>query len=345
MKGVNKVTVSGRIYYYDRRTGERLPDDEKARRARMLEIARGEATARKRPGYGTIAELIATFRGRPEYLRLAANSRRAYGRLLDSLMEDVGTHQVSEIDREFVVVVRDSLAATPRTADMMIAVLRRLLAYAVERPSQYRLAFNPAIGVKRIGVNNPYQAWPDALVDAFRARAYPELRLAMELGLGTGQRISDCAAMLWSQYDGRTVRLRQQKTKTPLVIPASRELIAALTDAPRRAAVILTTRTGRPWRADHLRPELARVVRELGFPGYSFHGLRKRTGALLAEAGCTEREIMAVLGHKSAAMARLYTEAANQERLAAAAVTKLERRGNPDLQNPRDGQRGRKGDQ
>jgi integrase len=335
MRGVNKVTVRGRVYFYDRRTGERLPDDETKRAARMVEIARGAKTVKERPGYGSIGDLIAKFRARPDYARLAPNTRRAYGRLLASIEADFGIDQVEQIDREFIVELQEKMAATPRTADMMVAVLRRLLAYAVDRPSQYGLKFNPAIGIGRIGINSPFEAWPDELVVAFRAHAYPELRLAMELGLGTGQRISDCAAMLWSQYDGRVIRLRQQKTRHTLAIPVTEDLRQTLADAPRRAAVILTTKTGRPWRGDHLRPEIAAAVAALGYPGYSFHGLRKRTGKLLAEAGCTEREIMAVLGHRSAAMARLYTEAADQERLATAAVTKLERRTMPVLQTDR----------
>ncbi len=325
MRGVNKVTVRGRVYYYDRRTGERLPDDEAARKERMMEIAHGEKAAKPRPEIGTIGDLIVKFRGRPEYARLSANTRRAYGRFLSVLEADFADDMVDLIDREFIVELRDGMAETPRSADMMIQVVRRLLAYAVDRPSQYGLKFNPALGIGKIGDNHPYEAWPDVLVEAIRRHAYPELRLAVEIGLGTGQRISDCAAMLWSQYDGRKIALRQRKTKTALVIPVTAELKAALDAAPWRAAVIATTRTGRPWRADHLRPELARVVRDLGYPGYSFHGLRKRTGRLLAEAGCTEKEIAAVLGHRSMAMVRLYTEAADQERLATAAIVKLER--------------------
>jgi integrase-like protein len=54
------------------------------------------------------------------------------------------------------------------------------------------------------------------------------------------------------------------------------------------------------------------------------HGLRKAAGPRLEDAGCTPREIMAVLGHKTLAEAERYTRDADQLRLAGAAITKLE---------------------
>jgi enterobacteria phage integrase len=54
------------------------------------------------------------------------------------------------------------------------------------------------------------------------------------------------------------------------------------------------------------------------------HGLRKAAGRRLAEAGCTTKQIMAILGHKSIAEAERYTREANQIRLATAAMSLLE---------------------
>ena len=337
MKGVNKVTVRGKVYYYDRRTGERLPDDPAERKKRMLEIARGGAVKQGRSGSGTIGDLVARYRASPHFSKLASASKRAYGRYLASLEADFGDIAVKHANREWIVELRDGMAATPRAADQMVQVLRILLDYALDRQSQYKLEFNAARDVRSINVQQHRKAWPDALVDTFRANAYPELRLIVELGLGTGQRAGDCCAMLWSQYDGAKINLRQGKTKTSLVVPVTSTLKAILDSTPRKAAVIATTKTGRPWRGDHLRPELQRAVEALGYRGYSFHGLRHRTVKLLADAGCTEHEIAAVLGHKSLAMVRLYTGAADQEKLAGAAILKLERTMTPILQNGRKG--------
>src|SRR5262249_2157238 len=52
----------------------------------------------------------------------------------------------------------------------------------------------------------------------------------------------------------------------------------------------------------------------------------KAAGRRLAEAGCTANEVMSILGHKTLAKAERYTRAADQAKLATAAVLKLEGR-------------------
>jgi Phage integrase family len=55
----------------------------------------------------------------------------------------------------------------------------------------------------------------------------------------------------------------------------------------------------------------------------SAHGLRKAAARRLAEAGCTEHEIAAITGHASLREVARYTKAADQKRLAAAAMGKV----------------------
>ena len=333
MKGVNKVTVRGRTYYYDRRTGERLPDDGIARQKRMLEIARGITAKRSNSGFGTVGDLVARYRTSPEFKKLAPSSRRTYGRYLASLENDFGDLLVKHLTREFVIELRDKMAATPNTADRMVKVLSVLLNYALDRHSQYGIEINAARDVRKIADSTPHRPWPDELVASFRKSAPPELVLVMELAAGTGQRGSDVVSLLWSQYDGQRIRLRQQKTKEDVGIPCTSTLKAILDATPRRAAVICTTSTGRSWSTNNLQKRIARAVRALGYPGYSLHGLRHRMGRLLAETGSSEHEIMAVLGHRSPAMAAHYTRTASRETLATASILKLERSVIPVLQN------------
>jgi integrase len=47
---------------------------------------------------------------------------------------------------------------------------------------------------------------------------------------------------------------------------------------------------------------------DLGYPGYSPHGLRHLAGSALAEAGATMDEIMAILGHLTEDEARGYVQ-------------------------------------
>jgi integrase len=54
-----------------------------------------------------------------------------------------------------------------------------------------------------------------------------------------------------------------------------------------------------------------------------FHGIRKTVGAILAERGRNTNEIAALLGHKTLAMAALYTRQASNKKMIASAVNDL----------------------
>jgi integrase len=65
------------------------------------------------------------------------------------------------------------------------------------------------------------------------------------------------------------------------------------------------------------------------------HGLRKVAATRLAEAGCTAHEIASITGHSSLKEIEPYTRAADQKRLAKAAMKKVGRTkvSNPSLSN------------
>ena len=79
------------------------------------------------------------------------------------------------------------------------------------------------------------------------------MQRALILALHTGQRQADILRLAWPNYDGTALTLRQGKAKrggkpAPIVtIPCTAALRRMLDDLPRDAAVILTTKTGRPW--------------------------------------------------------------------------------------------------
>ena len=56
------------------------------------------------------------------------------------------------------------------------------------------------------------------------------------------------------------------------------------------------------------------------------HGLRKGASRLLAEAGATDREIMAITGHTTVNEVTRYTRAVDRKRLAESAMAKRRRR-------------------
>jgi integrase len=325
---INTVRAKGRIYYYHRVTGERLSNDRRARYVRVQEInaalAQAGAIRKRFPAEGSMADLIELYKSSPEWKRLASRTRCQYGRYLDWWGIDYGDLPVSEIDREFILEARDSLSSKPRTADFTIQVLSRILSFAVDRPRRFGLQTNPAARITKLADPIGYKPWPDNLLMAARGKAADELRWVIDIARFTGLRGSDLILLAWGQWNGRGFEIPAiEKSNEPLWVPAGPDLRAVIAEIPKRATVVLTTKTGRAWKPIHLRHRIAALVSKCGFEGYSLHGLRKLAGKTLAENGATTKQIKAILGHKSDQMAELYTRAAEQRRLAEAGIRKI----------------------
>lgn len=175
----------------------------------------------------------------------------------------------------------------------------------------------------------PLRAWTAAEADHAQAMLPEHLRRVVVLARYTAQRRGDLIALRWSDYDNGALRLRQEKTGAELRIPVLSALRAELGawKACAQSVFILTNVRGRPWRAEHLSHEMRKGLARIGLPDdLNVHGLRKLGAASLAEAGCSTHEIAAITGHKTLGMVQFYTASADRERLATAAVVKMERR-------------------
>jgi integrase len=145
----------------------------------------------------------------------------------------------------------------------------------------------------------------------------------MILMLCTGQRKADAVRMGWQHVRDGKIAVRQDKTDTPLLIPVAPELERALTLAPRTNLTFLLTKRGTPFSKAGFGNWMRKRCNEVGLPQCSSHGLRKLTATRLANAGCSEREIMAITGHKSVSEVSRYTKARDQARLAEQAMQKV----------------------
>ena len=64
-----------------------------------------------------------------------------------------------------------------------------------------------------------------------RAEGKPLPRLIFEIGVGSVQRPGDWLDFQWGDYDGDTLKLRQNKTDKPLLLPCTLEVRKALDQA------------------------------------------------------------------------------------------------------------------
>ena len=119
------------------------------------------------------------------------------------------------------------------------------------------------------------------------------------------------------------IHVRQFKTGVALTIPVHQDLQAIIDATPSEHLTFLTTEFGKPFTAEGFGQWFRRKCNEAGLPHCSAHGLRKAAARRLAEAGCTAHEIAAITGHASLREVQRYTKAADQTRLAVAAMNKM----------------------
>lgn len=281
--------------------------------------------------------MLTAWEGSPKWAKLAPRTKAQYATYSKYLLA-IENAPVKKVTRGALLDLRDAIVKT-KGSGAGIAFARTTsvaFGWAVDRGW---LEHSPATKLMNELERGNLPAWTEE--DAQMAlEGLPEhLRRAVVLALYTGQRRGDLVAMPWSAYDGRKIRVMQEKTKRhakshTLVIVAPDELRAELDQwkITATADTILTTKFGRAWQlgsnlSKQLQDHLSRIE---GFPDHrNIHGLRKLAATRLAEAGCNLHEIAAITGHQSLDMIQLYTRSVDQERAAEAAADKMARARKP----------------
>lgn len=335
-----------RVYYYHRATGIRLPEDPASPEfaEALRDLAAAESAAGPIPG--SFAALIEAFLDSPEFRSKSGQTRRDYRRYLDIIRASWGHHPVRRVSREAVLELRDAFADRPRTANYAVAVLRLLLAYAVDRPSVYGLHHNPAARPRQLKTDGGHRPWEESEIAAFR-RCWPLgslERTAFELCLNTGQRGGDVAGMARSHIVGGRIQVAQEKTKTRVSIPVSADLAEALAawDSSQEERIaglesrgrpvpiaawhrVLTTPSGRAVSVDYFRhlmidamQAVPDLVHGLERGGVTTHGLRYTAATILRELDVDWETIADITGHRTREMVRHYTRQRRRTELAIA---------------------------
>ncbi|XUM21005.1 tyrosine-type recombinase/integrase [Bradyrhizobium oligotrophicum S58] len=129
---------------------------------------------------------------------------------------------------------------------------------------------------------------------------------------------------------GDTIQVVQEKTDQAeadekLVIPMHPALQRELALHKRRHVAILATAQGKAFSVKGFGQFVSKAIDKAGLPEVcKAHGLRKAAGRRLAEAGCTAKQIQAILGHKTLAESERYTKKADQVRMARQAMNRLQ---------------------
>lgn len=275
---------------------------------------------------GSFSALIAEYYESTGYLRLKDITKRTYRNSLEAFRREFGDVLVKEMDEQLLEEVLDAKAKKPGAQQTLRKVLRLILKMAKRRRL---ISSNPMEGLRmpRKAIRG-FRPWTHEEMAAYEKRwaSGTRERLAYELLLCTAQRRSDVAPMGRQHLRGGLISVVQQKGGARLLIPAHWRLKAELDQLPAGQLTFVQTETGKPFSAAGFTNWFRENAKAAGLSGCTPHGLRKNASAALAEAGCTEKQIMAVTGHANLSEVSLYTASANQEKLARQAIKKLERR-------------------
>jgi integrase len=261
---------------------------------------------------------------------LKPSTQRMRRNILERFRRDHGDKPVARLEHNHIASIITAKANTPEAANNLRKILRHLLDHAV---TIGMIGSNPAVRIKKFKtVGDGVHTWTEQEVSQFivrhpiGSRAY----LALALLVYTGQRRSDVVRMGWQHFQIGRIAVRQEKTNTPLLIPVVPELARALESVPRTNLTFLVTERGAPFTSAGFGNWFRDICNEAGLAHCSAHGLRKLAATRLANAGCSEREIMAITGHKSVSEVSRYVRAAEQARLAEQAMSRISARPEPE---------------
>jgi integrase len=277
-----------------------------------------------------------------DYLLLDQRTKRVRRGILEATFDEQIAPSSSRLFRDIPVskmtaneieVLRDRKLAFPEGANSRVKAIRAVFKWAGRKrgtDGRPLASQNPARDVPYLKSNNPtgYHTWTLEEVRQFEERHAigTKARLAFALLLYTGQRRSDVirfgrqhtklGVLSFTQYKGRNRKPHK------LALPILPVLQAIIDASPCGDMTYLVNDPGHPFTDAGFGNWFRDRCVEAGVPGRA-HGLRKAGATIAANNGATAHQLMAIFGWDTLKMAEQYTRAADQQRLAEAAMHML----------------------
>lgn len=328
-----------RHYVYAWRGGPKVHVQEGGPKPRLTgtiidAIAKARSELGAAEATGRLASLIAAYKASRQWLGLSPTTRRSWQVWLGRIEDEFGRAKVGAFNdrriRGDIMDWRDRWADQPRSADMAVQVLSRLLSWAVERGELDR---NPTAGIKSLyTVDRSDIVWQPADFEAFNAKASIEVCEAVELAALTGLRRSDLVAVPWEAVGDHAIVWQTSKSKgrarimVPL-LPETKALLArikarhaaemaSLPQAKRKPlpSTILSNSRWKPWTPMGLGSRFNDAQREAGLKVH-LHDLRGTFATRCMIAGLIDQEIANILGWSTKDVAAIRIKYVDQARV------------------------------
>jgi integrase len=281
----------------------------------------------------------------------ATSTYKAYEQVtarLIAFLDKRADDELADITKTDLVEFRNQLAGRigPGRVNFYVKVLRMF--FKAAHRDGYLLE-NQAAYLETVR-NRPDERRRPLTIEEIRsvlAIADPEWKSLIRLGLYTGQRLADLAALKWSNVDLERgeIRLTTRKTGRRLTIPIAgrlREHLEALPDSDELSAPLhpkAFSTLQKDGRAAGLSNQFVSILAQAGFreehthkgrgvgrsarrqtSALSFHSLRHSAVTLLKDAGIPQATVMEIIGHDSEQMSAVYTHVGREALLKAAAA-------------------------
>jgi integrase len=325
-----KTNKLGKPFWYFRRAGQnavRLPGEPGSK---PFMEAYADALGDKpkvdnklyRVKPGSMAALTHAWYASGDFKQLRDTTKVTYRGIMERFLATYGENPVAKLERKHISKIIGDMSDRPAAANNLLARLKQLCRFALENDW---VKVDPTQGVRKLRYRvEGFYTWTESDAASFVERHKPGsmAHLAFMLLSHTGVRRSDVVKLGKGNVRGDTLTLTQQKNGVAVIIPLSTPLAATLDKITDRL-IFLQSSHGKPFTAAGFGNWFHARCQQAGLPGNSAHGLRKLIATRLAEAGCGENTISAILGWSNNKQASLYTKAANKERMARDGMGKI----------------------
>jgi len=329
---VRDTSRHGKVRWYVRKPGQRKiridaePHTEEFTRL-YLEAFHAEPEEPKRSPLVrpySLGWLINQYFASADFARLAKATQTQQRSILKRLASENGDRDARTLTSAAVKAGRDKRARTPGAANNFLKSLKALYVWGIECG---HVQSNPVIGVKRLKMGeSTWTPWtPEQRAQFCEAHPIGTMpRLVYALAYKAAFRRSDIVTVGRQHMKDGYIMKVQEKTGDPVWVEVSGELQACIDAMPVTGLHLVLTEYGKPFTAKGIGNAMQRWLKAAGLAdaGISLHGLRKAAGADMAEAGATQEEIAAALGHSGTKTASIYTKSADRKRLSTQAHAK-----------------------